>query len=109
MVCTVLTGILLIAILAKICPMTWNAAIGHVCASIARVGFFSLEPERPDPSIPKDIDLECSDDLDPRRPPPALAPNTPIIWDANHFHACAMPNILDPSVKSQQYPATKKN
>lgn len=109
MVWTVLTGILLIAILAKICPITWNAAIGAVCAKIALVGFFNLEPENPDGSIPSDIDRECADDLDDLRPVAELPPPSDMTLEANHFHPCARPSNLAPSVKSQQYPATKKN
>ncbi|KAJ9124270.1 hypothetical protein QFC22_001070 [Naganishia vaughanmartiniae] len=107
-VCTVLTGILLMAILENICPMTWNAAIGQVCSRIALVGRFNLEPEIPELSMPSDIDLECDDNLEDLRPPED-EPKMPIIRNAIHFHAAAMPSNFDPSVSSQQYPATKKN
>jgi hypothetical protein len=109
MVWTVLTGILLIAILAKICPITWNAAIGQVCAKIARVGLFNLDPENPDVSSPSDIERECADDLELLRPPELPPLVLAITLEASHFHDCAIPSILAPSVNSQQYPATKKN
>ena len=38
-VCTVLTGILEIAILERICPPTWKTPIGTVLSRIALVGF----------------------------------------------------------------------
>jgi len=41
-VCTVLTGTLLIANELKICPPTWKAAIGNVPLTIACVGLLSL-------------------------------------------------------------------
>jgi hypothetical protein len=107
-VCTVLTGILLIAMLENICPMTWNAAIGQVCSRIALVGLFNLEPEIPELSMPSDIDLECEDNFEDLRPLED-DPKMPINRDAIHFHAVAMPSNFDPSVNSQQYPATKKN
>jgi hypothetical protein len=39
----VLTGILEIAMLENMCPPTWNAPIGRVVPSIARVGLRILE------------------------------------------------------------------
>ena len=44
MVCTVLTGTRLMASDPKMCPPTWNAAIGKVPRSIDRVGRDSLAP-----------------------------------------------------------------
>lgn len=106
---TVLTGILLMAILEKICPITWNAAIGQVCSKIALVGLLSLEPEIPVLSMPSDIDLEWDDNLEEDLRPLVEDPKMPDIREAIHFQAVAMPSNLDPSVNSQQYAATKKN